>query len=220
MPTFSELKNTADTPSLVRKALEGVVFLRRKTASTSIPESILDAQKQPIDLTAEGFFPVGVMTTDGVTWGRDIEKSEVEGWGYGSPVRTDIIKAPKTVAFTALESDRRQLAEIVYGMDLSSVTAGANGEVVFDEPPIPSSDEYELVALTRDGSVGTPYFRGAACPRIKLAELSEEVWQAEDARQYPLTFDVLTDDEIGTPIRHYIGGAAFDAAEQGFTAAP
>lgn len=218
MPTFAELKNTADTPTLVRKALEGVVFLRRKTASTTIPEAILDATKAPIDLTSEGFWPVGVMTTDGVTWGRDVEKAEVEAWGYGSPVRTDIIKAPKTVSFTALESDRRQLAEIVYGMDLSSVTAGANGEVVFDEPPIPSSDEYELVVLTRDGSTGTPYFRGAACPRVKLAEIDDEVWQAEEARQYPLTFDVLDDDELGTAIRHYIGGAAFDASKQGFGA--
>lgn len=220
MPTFSELKNTADTPSLVHKALEGVVFLRRKTAVTAIPESILDATKQPIDLVAEGFFPAGIMSTDGVTWGREVEKSEVEALGYGSPVRTDIIKAPKTVAFTALESDRRQLAEVIYGMDLSTITAGTNGEVVFDEPSIPSSDEYEAVVLTRDGSAGAPYFRGAGLPRIKLGELSEEVWQAEDPRQYPLTFDVLTDDELGTPMRHYIGGAAFDAVKQGFGTTP
>lgn len=218
MATFAEMKNEADTPSLVRKALEGVVFLRRKTGATTIPESLLDATKQPIDLAALGFFPVGVMTTDGVTWGREVEKSETEAWGYGSPVRTDIIKAPKTVAFTAMESDRRELAEILYGMDLSGVTAGTNGEVVFDEPPIPSNDAYEGVVLARDGSVGTPYFRGAGLPNIKLAELSDEVWQAEEARQYPLTFDVLVDDELGIPIRHYIGGAAFDAVKQGFGA--
>lgn len=218
--TFAEMKNTADSPGLVRKALEGVVFLRRKTGATAIPETILDATKQPIDLVAEGFFPVGVMSTDGVTWSREMEKSETEAWGYGGFVRTDIIKAPKTVAFTALESDRRQLAEIIYGMDLSTVAAGTNGEVVFDEPPIPSSDEYEGVVLTRDGSTSTPYFRGAGLPRIKLAELDEEVWQAEEARMYPLTFDVLPDDVLGTPMRHYIGGAAFDAAEQGFQPAP
>ena len=220
MPTFSELKNTADTPSLVRKALEGVVFLRRKTAVTAIPDSILDPTKQPIDLVAEGFFPVGVMSTDGVTWGRETEKSEVEAWGYGSPVRTDIIKAPKTVAFTAMESDRRELAEVIYGMDLSTITAGTNGEVTFDEPSTPSSDEYEGIILTRDGSAGTPYFRGAGIPRMKLSEMDDEVWQAEDPRQYPLTFDVLTDDVLGTPIRHYIGGAAFDAAAQGFGTTP
>lgn len=219
-PTFSELKNTADTPSLVRKALEGVVFMRRKTSSTELPESILGTDKQPIDLVAAGFWPVGVMSTDGVTWGRETEKSEVEAWGYGSPVRTDIIKAPKTVAFTALESDRRQLAEVIYGMDLSTIAPGANGEVVFDEPTTPSSDEYEAIVLTRDGSAGAPYYRGAGVPRIKLAEMDEEVWQAEDPRQYPLTFDVLTDDVLGTPIRHYIGGAAFDAAAQGFGTTP
>lgn len=219
MTTFSELKNAADTPSLVRKALEGVIFLRRKTPGETIPAAILDAEKQPIDLKSEGYFPVGVMSTDGITWGREVEKSEVEGFGYGSPVRTDIIKAPKTVAFTALESDRRELAEILYGMDLSQITAGTNGEIVFDEPSIPSSDEYEGVVLSRDGSTGTPYFRGAGLPRIKLANVDDEVWQAQDPRKYPFTFDVLTDDVLGTPMRHYIGGAAFDAVAQGFKAA-
>lgn len=221
MPTFSELKNTADTPGLVRKALEGVIFMRRKTSSTTIPVALLDATKQPIDLTSEGFWPVGIMSTDGITWGREVEKSEVEAWGYADFIRTDIIKAPKTVAFTALETDRRQLMEIIYGMDLSAVVPGTNGEVTFDEPAVPSGDEYEGVFLVRDGSISTPYFRGMGLPRLKLAEMDEEVWGAEDPRQYPLTFDIFTDDVLGTPARHYLGGAAFDAAAQGFgTAAP
>lgn len=211
------MKNAADSPSLVRKGLEGLVFMRRKTSSTVLPESIFGTDKQPIALTTtEGFFPVGVLGTDGITWGREMEKSEVEAWGYGSPVRTDVTKAPKTVQFTALESDRRQLAEIVYGMDLSTIVPGANGEVVFDEPPTPSNDEYEAIALIRDGSASAPYFRAVGLPRIKLAEMDDEVWQAEDPRQYPMTFDVLTDDVLGTPARHYIGGVGFDPAAQGF----
>ena len=35
-------------------------------------------------------------------------------------------------------------------------------------------------------------------------------------RQYPLEFDVLTDDTLGTPVRHYIGGAGFDATAYGW----
>lgn len=220
MPTFSELKNTADTPSLVRKALEGVVFMRRKTASTELPESILGTDKQPIDLVAAGFWPVGVMSTDGITWGREVEKAEVEAWGYADFVRTDIIKAPKTVQFAPMETDRRELMEIIYGMDLSAIAPGANGEVVFDEPSIPSGSEYEGVFLVRDGSVAEPYFRGMGLPRMKFSEMDEEVWQAEDPRQYSITFDIFTDDALGTPARHYIGGAAFDAAAQGFGTTP
>lgn len=218
MPTFAELKNGADTPSLVRKALEGVVFLRRKTSAKTIPDKLLGVDKQPIDLKALGFFPVGVMTTDGVEFSRDVDKAEVEGWGYSAPVRTDIVKAPRSVKLTALESDRRDLAEVIYGMDLSTVVPGTNGEVVFDEPDVPAGAEYEAVVITRDGSAASPYYRGAGLPRIKLASLPTEVWSAADPRQSELEFDVLPDDDLGTPMRHYIGGAAFDATKQGFVA--
>lgn len=217
MPSFASIKTAADTTSAVHKALEALAFLA--PVSVDLPAALLGVDKSPIDIVAAGFWPVGLVTPDGYTYGGDVEKSEVEALGYSVPVRSDIIRAPKTIAFTALESDRRQLAELLYGMDLSTLAATANGEIVFDEPPVPLGSEYRLLTIARDGTAASPYFRGRGYGRVKLANVPEEVWSASDPRQYPIELDVLLDDTLGTPVRHYIGGAGFDAVAYGFLAA-
>jgi hypothetical protein len=214
MTSFASMKAAADTTSAVHKALEALAFLAPSTVA--LPDAITGADKSPVDLIALGFKPIGIVTPDGYTFGGDVEKAEVEALGYSVPVRSDIVRAPKTVAFTALESDRRDLAELLYGMDLSTITAGANGEITFDEPPVPLGSEYRLLVISRDGTAASPYYRGRGYGRVKLANVPEEVWQASDPRQYPIELDVLIDDTLGTPVRHYIGGAGFDATAYGY----
>ncbi|HEY1176486.1 MAG TPA: hypothetical protein VGF17_10035, partial [Phytomonospora sp.] len=208
MTSFSSLKAAADTTSAVHKALEALAFLAPSTVA--LPDAITGVDKAPIDIVAAGFWPVGLVTPDGYTFGGDVEKSEVEALGYSVPVRSDIIRAPKTISFTALESDRKELAEFLYGMDLSTVEVGANGEVTFDEPAVPLGVEYRLLLISRDGTAASPYYRGRGYGRVKLANVPEEVWSASDPRQYPIELDVLVDDDLGTPVRHYMGGAGFD----------
>lgn len=216
MPSFASIKTAADTTSAVHKALEALAFLAPMTVE--LPDAITGSDKQPVDIVALGFKPVGIVTPDGYTFGGDVEKADVEALGYSTPVRSDIIRAPKTVSFTALESDRKDLAELLYGMDLSTIEAGTNGEVVFDEPPVPLGGEYRLLVISRDGTAAAPYYRGRGYGRVKLANVPEEVWSASDPRQYPIELDVLTDDDLGTPVRHYIGGAGFDAVDYGYLA--
>ncbi|HET8536084.1 MAG TPA: hypothetical protein VFL73_02790 [Solirubrobacteraceae bacterium] len=212
------MKAAADTTAAVHKALEALAFLAPMTVE--LPTAITDVSKEPIDLITAGFKPIGLVTPDGYTFGGDVEKSEVEALGYSVPVRSDIIKAPKTISFTALESDRKDLAELLYGMDLSGITAGANGEVTFDEPAVPLGSEYRLLLIARDGTAASPYYRGRGYGRVKLANVPEEVWSASDPRQYPIELDVLVDDDLGTPVRHYIGGKGFDAVAYGYGTTP
>ncbi|HEY1177855.1 MAG TPA: hypothetical protein VGF17_16995 [Phytomonospora sp.] len=216
MPSFASIKAAADTTAAVHKALEAVAFLAPMTVD--LPTAITGTDRQPVDLAALNYWPVGLVTPDGYTFGGDVEKSEVEALGYSVPARSDIIRAPKTIAFTALESDRRHLAELLYGMDLSTVEAGPNGEITFDEPPVPMGSEYRLLVISKDGTAAAPYYRGRGYGRVKLANVPEEVWQASDPRQYPIELDVLIDDELGTPVRHYMGGQAFDATAYGYLA--
>lgn len=215
--TFATMKTAADTTSAVHKTLEALAFLAKSTVE--LPDAITGVDKQPVDLIALGFKPVGLVTPDGYTFGGSVDKAEVEALGYSTPVRSDITKAPKTIAFTALESDRKDLAELIYGMDLTGVVAGANGEITFDEPAVPAGEEYRLIVISKDGPASAPYYRGRGYGRVKLANVPEEVWSAADPRQYQIELDVLVDDDLGTPVRHYIGGAGFDAVARGFGAA-
>lgn len=200
---FSAIKAASDSPSMVRKALEVITFLAPMNAE--LPPTITD-QNGALKSLPEGWLPAGVITPDGLTFGGDVEKQEVEALGYATPVRTDVTKAPKTISVTFLESYRRPLMELIYGMDLSEVTQGANGELVFDELPIPQAIEYRLLTIARDGAGNAMWIDGRGYGRVKLASIPEETWTSDNPMQYPVEFDVLIDENLGTPVRHYIGG--------------
>lgn len=217
MPTFGELKNTADDSSLVRRALEGVAFMA--PMDTAIPTGILDTTSTSLKALPAAWWPVGMVGTGGYVFGSEVEKSEIEGWGYAVPVRTDITKAPKTIQFTPLERQKRHLQELTLGMDLSQVQASALGEVTWDEPDLPEPGDYRFFVLYKDGTTANPFFRAKAFTKVKLAETGEETWNAdEDSVGQEVTLDVLQGPE-GFPVRHFMGGEAFDAVKYGFTAA-
>lgn len=206
---FSAIKAASDSPSLVRKALEVITFLA--PMDSELPETLTDASGALKSLPA-GWIPAGVITPDGITFGGDVEKQEVEALGYSTPVRTDITKAPKSISVTFLESYRRPLMELIYGMNLDEVMQGENGEIVFDEAPLPQSIEYRLLTIARDGAGSGMWIDGRGYGRVKLASVPEETWTSDNPMSYPLEFDVLLDERIGTPVRHYIGGPGAKAA--------
>ena len=92
-----------------------------------------------------------------------------------------------------LETLRKNLQELVYGVDLSSTTAAASGEIVFDEAPMPQFSEFRLVAVMADGPADNEWLLGRGFPRVKLASVPEEVWSSSDPVKFDLELDVFTD---------------------------
>lgn len=201
--TIEALKAKHNHGTNVRKGLNVIIFMA--PASAKLPDKITDTNGQVSELPAE-YLPVGMMTTDGVTFSADVSKEEVEALGYVEPVRTDVVKAPKTIKFGVLETLRKNLQELVYGVDLSSTTAAASGEIIFDEAPMPQFSEFRLVAIMADGPADNEWLLGRGFPRVKLASVPEEVWSSSDPVKFDLELDVFTDTALGTPCRHYIGG--------------
>lgn len=202
--TFAELKKGADNPALVRKILEGVAFLA--PVSVELPAALTDAGGALKPLPA-GYWPVGIITKEGYQFESDTSKEEIDALGYADPVRTDVTKVAKKIKFKTRESMRKNLASLVYGIDLSAVTQAASGEIVFDEPSLPQFQEYRLVVIGRDGPAAEEWILGRGYPRVKLGEIPTEVW-GSDPIGHDITLDVLPDATLGTPCRHYIGGTA------------
>lgn len=213
--TFAELKNQADDSSQIWRALQGVGFLA--PMSESVPEKITASGNTLITLE-EPWKPIGIVGTDGYVFSEDVEKTEIEGWGYSVPVRSDITKAPKQVQVTPLQVLPRHMQELILGTDLSTVAADENGEVTWDEAALPEGNEYRLLVIGFDGTAALPKYRGKGFSKVKLAEKGDESWSAdEDSVGQELTLDVLQGPE-GFPVRHYLGGAGFDAASYGYGA--
>lgn len=226
MPTFDELRQEADNRNLVRKIQKAMLVLRPKGTGTSpgLPASLFDANSntQLIDLKAAGWLPAGLVTPDGYTFGREVNKEDVSAMGYASAVRSDPTSVPRSIRFTGLENLKRHMLELKYGTDLSGVTQSATGEIVFDEPDLPADQEYEVLVIGSDGPAAAQWIIGKGYGTTKLAGTGDETWGQEGAQSQEYTLDVFTDEATGTPVRHYIGGTGAMAAatELGFTQAP
>lgn len=207
--TVPELQAASDDRSLVRKISRAVAFLARP--DVELPESLTDETGALQELPV-GWLPVGIVTPEGYTFGNDIEKEDIDALGYASPVRSDIVRVARSVSFTALEYGRRHMLELKHGVDLSGVSQSAGGEVTFDEPDLPIGEEWRLLVIGQDGPASAEWLLGKGYPRVKLASVGEETWSREGGKVQEYTLDVFTDDDLGTPVRHYIAGTGAAAA--------
>ncbi|UYM26564.1 major tail protein [Arthrobacter phage Bauer] len=219
MPTFDENRAALDDRNLVRKIQKVILVLAPTTVD--LPASLYTAGSL-IDLKAGGWLPVGMMSPDGITYGAEREVETVDAFGYSSSVRSDTVRVPRTIAFTPLETGRKHIYELRLGTDLTGVTQDpTTGEIVIDEPDLPVDQEYRLLALGSDGPAAENWILGRGYGRVKLANTAEEVWGGDGAVAPQLTLNVFTDDEIGTPVRHYLAGtgAVAHKVALGFTQA-
>lgn len=218
MPTFDALQQEADNRNLVRKIQKAVAFLAPKTVD--LPDSLYTTGELT-DLAAAGWLPVGLVSPDGYSFSREMERENIDALGYASPVRSDVTTVPRQVTFTALEKGRKHMMELLYGTNLDSVTQDpATGEIVIDEPDLPVDAEYRLLIIGSDGPTAENWIMGKGYGSVKLANGGAETWGREGAVSTEITLDVFTDDELGVPVRHYIAGtgAVAHADVLGYTA--
>jgi hypothetical protein len=205
MPTFDTQRIDADNRNLIRKIQKALVFLAPTTVA--LPSTLFMAGGSLIDLKAAGWLPFGIVTPDGIEFGRDVSKSDISALGYAGPVRSDIDSVARSIKVTALETGRKHMLEMELGTDLSSVTQTlANGELVIDEPDLPVGREYRMLVVGSDGPAANNWILGRAYGSVKLSSTDSQKWGTSDAVQHSYTFDVFTDAVIGVPVKHYIGG--------------
>lgn len=205
MPTFDEMRVEADKRGLIRKIQKAIALLA--PMSVELPDSLFAVNGGLVDFKALGYKPVGLVTPDGYKFGREVESADVDALGYASSARSDTTKVARTVGFTPIEKGRKHMLELTNGMDLSThLQDKVTGEVVFDEPDLPIDQEYRLLILGSDGPADNNWILGRGYPNVKLSSTGEEAWATEGAVSSELSFKVSSDEELGTPTRHYMGG--------------
>ncbi|MDR2256975.1 MAG: hypothetical protein LBE25_13425 [Arthrobacter sp.] len=213
MPDIAAIQRDADERRLIRKIQKAVGFVAPK--SVELPESLFSAPGVLVDLATLGFLPIGIVATDGWTFGRETEDEEIEGLGYASAVRTDIVKVTRTVTVTTLETGRKHMQELILGMDLTGVTMDKDtGEIVFDEPDLPINEEMRLLVVGSDGPADALWVLGNGFGAATLTSSGDEVWGKEGAVQRELSFKIAPDDETGSPTKRYVGGSGALAAKE------
>ncbi|MCI6583455.1 MAG: hypothetical protein MSC45_00095 [Mobiluncus sp.] len=201
--TMAELKKLGDHAELIGKALETVAFIAKP--DVPIIESFFDTATGDMLKLPEGWWGLGMVTTDGWTFSNESESNEVQALGYADPVRIDNVKNTRTISVTALEKYKKQLIELSEGVDLSAVKMSASGEVKYDAPAIAVMKEYRLLTIARDGAPGDERYDVLLYPRVQLTKFPESAWNTE-AMQVPLEFKAMVDTKAGTACRRFLGG--------------
>ncbi len=183
-----------------------VVMSAAATATASGVSVTVTGAGSSLLALATAWFPIGVCDPKGWEFPAASTKDDVDSLGYAQSSRSDIVKVVKQVKVTPQESFRKNLMQLMYGLDLSTVTKDANGEIAFDHPPLPLASEYRLLVIGRDGAPGSEWYVGRGFYRTKLADLPDSTWDAKGALDYPITMDVLLDGAAGSAQRDYVAG--------------
>lgn len=210
MPTLDELRQRGEPRRLTRKAQKTYGVLA--PLSVDLPESLYGEDGSLLDFPTLGWLPIGRVSTDGYSYNREVSREPVTSMGYFSPDRSDVTEVTRQVTFTGHAAITRHMLELQYGVDLSGVELRdlpnhpAIAEVVFDEPEVPVDSEWRLLLIASDGPVANNWVMGKGFGTVQHSEGGGFTWGQEGPVVSELTLDVLTDDAIGTPVRHYLGG--------------
>ena len=208
MPTMQELKAANDNAGLIRKVQNIAIWLGPEDAPEV--EKLVDETGQLVALP-EAYKPLGMITKDdGLTFSSKSDSEGVEAHGYMSEVREDQTSAERTFQVNALETKRLTLQE-AHGIDLSTVSLDADGNLVFDEPEMPIRQFGRMVAIGSDGAGHAEHFLGRWYPRVKVNSVDDIVWSMSNPLSYNLTYKAFPDTDLGISVRHLFAGAGFQA---------
>jgi len=223
---YEALKNKQQ--ELIRKALDGSVFLNPDLTATAIIDSLTQATgvapDQVIDLAPlpAGYDDLGWLTTDGAQFSRDVSASETTSWGSVSPTRTDVTSDTTTMTVTAQETKLLTVG-LATGADLAALEADfATGEVSIAKPSRPKSKHYRVLSLAVDQGDAGEIYVARFLPRGKVTGYAEQSFGGgDDPITWGVTFTGEEDSEVGYSERWIFGGAGWNALieDMGFTRA-
>lgn len=207
MATFASVANFQNT--LIRKGLVGALLIADYTTAALADIATTGGV---LTITA-GYVSIGKLSSDGVSVTSSADVSEVRGWGdITSPARIDVTGGSSSMTVTALETKKATL-DAFNGVDLTSVTANANGTVTFDKPAVPVLRDKRVLFLARDTNkaTGLDIYYGVHFPKANLSQNGDQSFAGGDATiNYPLTINALVDDVVGTSVRLFLGGPGVD----------
>lgn len=202
---------------LIRKMIDASVFIA-PFASDAI-DSLLDADKSLAALPA-GYDDVGLFSSDGAKFGREVDVSKITSMGRTSPTRTDI-KGDNTTLQFAMQETKKATIGLYTGQDMTAITPDpSTGEVVIDKPTRPKPRFYRALVLGVDEIDGDELYVGRFLPRAMVTDYDEQAFQSDDdeALLWGVTLEGHVDKVLGTAERWLFGGPAWFGmlAEMGF----
>lgn len=197
--------------ALIFKAKRGSVFVA-PFASDPIT-SLTDTTDKLLTALPTGYTDVGWTSDDGAQFSRDVETSDITGWGSVEPLRSDITQDTTTLQIACYELKKTTLG-LYTGADMSAVTPAANGEIHIDKPADPGSLYYRVLAVAVDRNEDGEVYYARFLPRAKVTDYDDQNLQSSDDSPvtFPVTLTSYVDEVLGYSERTIVAGPGWTAS--------
>ena len=214
---WSEFQNNAENTKAVRKTLGAVLALAPEDAP--VPDSLVSADGRQVVALPETYWPVGLLTPEGISHEREVETGAVDALGHFSPVREDIESATRRVTFRGYELHRKNILAISEGLDPASMPDVTAHQARIELPDRPLQRFYRAIAISFDGNLEEPWFDGVFYPRLSVTSFPSDAWTRGDARSYEIGMTAYKDPVLGYDKAVTYAGVGFskNAAALGWT---
>lgn len=206
--------------ALIFKALQGSVFIA--PFSSSAITNLTDSSDKLLAALPAGYEDVGWTSDDGAQFGRDVDTSDITGWGSVEPLRSDVNSDVTTLQIACLETKKATIG-LYTGADITQAAPDdTTGELSIEKPSRPSFRYYRALALAVDQTDEGEYYIARFLPRSRVTDYGEQSMQSSD--DSPVTWEVtLTsyqDPALGYAERYIFGGPGWAAklVDMGFYA--
>jgi hypothetical protein len=181
------------------------------TTSTAIT-ALTSGASSDLATLPSGYEDLGWTSSDGITYGRDTETSDVTSFGSVEPTRSDVTSDRMTMAVVAQETKLLTL-QLYIGADLSGVTADATtGEFQVEKPDRPGFRYYRVLGLFVDDTDDGELYVARYMPRARITEWGEQQFtDGDDPIAYSLTFTGYEDSVLGYSHKWFFGGPGWEA---------
>lgn len=202
MADFVELASKKER--LVRKALDGSLFCAESSAAAVTSLTGVDSSLEPLP---EGYTDGGLMTDEGMRFGRTVESSDITSFGRVEPTRSDVTSDVMTIQVDFQELSMRTLT-LYTGADPAGITPDAtSGEVQIAKPARPIARYYRLLALAVDDTDDGEIYVARFFPRARTTDFNEQAWaKGDQAINWGMTFTAYVDEDLGYSQMDLFGG--------------
>lgn len=206
--------------ALIFKALQGSVFIA--PASAAAVTALTDPTDKLLAALPASYEDLGWTSDDGAQFSRDVDVSDITGWGSVEPLRSDVNSDVTTLQVSCLET-RKVTIGLYTGADMTANTPDpTSGELGIEKPARPGFQYYRVLALAVDLSDDGEYYVARFLPRARVTDYDDQSFQSSD--DSPVTWSATltgySDPVLGYSEKYLFGGPGWAArlADMGFDA--
>ncbi|MFG2001684.1 hypothetical protein ACGFNU_21290 [Spirillospora sp. NPDC048911] len=192
--------------ALIFKALQGSVFIAPSSA-TAIT-TLTDSSDKLLAALPANYEDVGWTSDDGAQFGRDVDTSDITGWGSVEPLRSDVNSDVTTLQIACLETKKATIG-LYTGADMTTnVPDTTSGELSIEKPARPAFRYYRVLALAVDLTDDGEYYVARFLPRARVTDFDEQTYQSsdDDPVTWSVTLTSYQDPVLGYSEKYIFGG--------------